>query len=60
MNNMTMPRELTATLEACIRFHGIGKPATLVAGAGHGHHRVWQGWHAGTAACLPSGAVVAG
>ena len=30
-----MPRALTATLDACIRFHGIGKPAALVAGAGH-------------------------
>jgi len=32
---MIVPREPTATLEACIRFHGIGKPATLVAGIGH-------------------------
>jgi hypothetical protein len=32
---MTVPRPLIATLEACIRFQGIGKPATLVAGAGH-------------------------
>ena len=32
---MTVPFGVTATLEACIRFHGIGKPATLVAGAGH-------------------------
>jgi hypothetical protein len=32
---MTVPRALTATLEAWIRFHGIGNPAALIAGAGH-------------------------